>query len=1026
MIVWEVRLENIKSFGSPAEIVRFARGVNAVSGPNGAGKSTVLEAIGATLFQHLPYRHESFVREGESTGSITVVVESSVDGRTYEVVRKVGRSATHHVYDPDILQFVARGEGDVGRWLRLHLQVEAEIDLKSLFVDSVGPPQGTLTAAFLETPQTRKGKFNRLLRVDDYETAYRNLVTLESAIDADRTAVDRTVATLEAQAKGRADLESRRIERRDEQVILARRLGDLTAEREGLDTIIATFDSAELRLREATAAGDVASERATYAQNLLRRAEQDHQTAVQATEAVARHRGGRDRYHLAEVALAALEDRRRTRDSWRATSNEWALKQSGLQGKLNGVVDSIADGERARGEIADLEQRIPLQDAADARLQAARLARIDLDENRKQLEALRKLVDRAETRSTRAELALADATAGRAVADELPQRQIAYQAAANRLAQIDQATGSVKALQESLPPLLRRAEDLRGKLTILDDQLRLLDGKSVLVLDIQTIEAQHGQVVDERAAAISHLKLATDNRIQVEGGLCPLLNEWCRNIRPGITLEGHFDGEIERWRQQIDRLSGAYSAVDERLRNAKKQVEETEKITRLGDERLAVAAQLKDADDRLAESRSKLRDSLAVARERPIAEGAAQVAVAALQEARDAVQVVGRITALARDAVEAREDYVRRQSDLDTAQATVTNADEIDAEMASAAAACNEVGSPREKAAHRRPAVDRLPGLYDVQRRLQALIEAAEARIGEANEQLEQFGDLDRSIDEQRRAREETRFSYEAYVAAEPAAALLAGRTSALREAETAADAANAELQRVAGTIEDAAKAYDLNAHQACRARRAEIGTSLGETRAQLASAAREEASLDRELAAIRRLELELAVVRKHRDGIDAERQLAGSMRAAIRSAGPEITRQLLGRISRTAAQINAEILNQSGIEVEWTSDYDIVTRRQGETRGFAQLSGGEQMAAGLAVRMAAMRHLSRIRFVFLDEPTAHLDETRRSNLGDQVQRLQGFDQLVVISHDDTFDGLFGHVVRIANEDGRSRVLDEQ
>jgi exonuclease SbcC len=81
-------------------------------------------------------------------------------------------------------------------------------------------------------------------------------------------------------------------------------------------------------------------------------------------------------------------------------------------------------------------------------------------------------------------------------------------------------------------------------------------------------------------------------------------------------------------------------------------------------------------------------------------------------------------------------------------------------------------------------------------------------------------------------------------------------------------------------------------------------------------------------------------------------------------------------------------------------------------------------MAAALAVRMAAMRHLSRIRFAFLDEPTAHLDEARRSNLGDQVQRLQGFDQLVVISHDDTFDGLFGHVVRIAREDGRSRVLD--
>ncbi len=81
-------------------------------------------------------------------------------------------------------------------------------------------------------------------------------------------------------------------------------------------------------------------------------------------------------------------------------------------------------------------------------------------------------------------------------------------------------------------------------------------------------------------------------------------------------------------------------------------------------------------------------------------------------------------------------------------------------------------------------------------------------------------------------------------------------------------------------------------------------------------------------------------------------------------------------------------------------------------------------MAAALAVRMAVLRQLTDVRLAFLDEPTAHLDQARRSNLGDQVQRLQGFDQLVVISHDDTFDGLFGHVVRIGRENGQSRVLE--
>ena len=113
MIVREVRLENVKSYGTPAEVIHFQRGVNAISGPNGSGKSTVLEAIGCALFQHLPYPHEKFVREGVPSGTITVVVESSFDQRVYEVVRRIGKGPSQYVFDSDIGQQIARGEADV-------------------------------------------------------------------------------------------------------------------------------------------------------------------------------------------------------------------------------------------------------------------------------------------------------------------------------------------------------------------------------------------------------------------------------------------------------------------------------------------------------------------------------------------------------------------------------------------------------------------------------------------------------------------------------------------------------------------------------------------------------------------------------------------------------------------------------------------------------------------------------------------------------------------------------------------------
>ena len=79
-------------------------------------------------------------------------------------------------------------------------------------------------------------------------------------------------------------------------------------------------------------------------------------------------------------------------------------------------------------------------------------------------------------------------------------------------------------------------------------------------------------------------------------------------------------------------------------------------------------------------------------------------------------------------------------------------------------------------------------------------------------------------------------------------------------------------------------------------------------------------------------------------------------------------------------------------------------------------------MGAALAIRLALLQTISNVRLAFLDEPTAHMDATRRVNLAAQIQNLRSFDQLVVISHDDSFDTLFGHVVHLAKRDGFTTV----
>lgn len=82
-------------------------------------------------------------------------------------------------------------------------------------------------------------------------------------------------------------------------------------------------------------------------------------------------------------------------------------------------------------------------------------------------------------------------------------------------------------------------------------------------------------------------------------------------------------------------------------------------------------------------------------------------------------------------------------------------------------------------------------------------------------------------------------------------------------------------------------------------------------------------------------------------------------------------------------------------------------------------------MSAALAVRLALLKKLSGINIAFFDEPTQNMDEQRRSNLAEQIRRVRGFDQLIVISHDDTFEQGLDSLIRLRKQDNQTQLLSE-
>ena len=160
----------------------------------------------------------------------------------------------------------------------------------------------------------------------------------------------------------------------------------------------------------------------------------------------------------------------------------------------------------------------------------------------------------------------------------------------------------------------------------------------------------------------------------------------------------------------------------------------------------------------------------------------------------------------------------------------------------------------------------------------------------------------------------------------------------------------------------------------------------------------------------------ELEKVTKISNELKEIKDFSTSIREWFKAAGPVITKALLATINSVANELFKEFLDEDAVRLEWKEDFDLVESTPQAQKSFSQLSGGEQMAAALAVRLAILRVLTNVDFAFFDEPTTNLDPQKRENLARCIKNIKGFKQLFVISHDDTFERYADHVVHFTKD----------
>ncbi len=299
------------------------------------------------------------------------------------------------------------------------------------------------------------------------------------------------------------------------------------------------------------------------------------------------------------------------------------------------------------------------------------------------------------------------------------------------------------------------------------------------------------------------------------------------------------------------------------------------------------------------------------------------------------------------------------------------------------------------------------------------------SELGALEARLAEFADLDERIEAERKERERHAPDHERYVAHIREAEALETRQTRVVEQKEAWDAAEAERERVVAERDGVAEIYDAEAHEEVRARYDALRGELATLKEALRHRHRQLEETEKTIAHLTKVEEELKAARDRREELEGLLSLLEVVRQVVRDAGPKVTRALVQVISLQAERLYAEIMADHRARLAWTEDYEIVLKSEGRERGFQQLSGGEQMAAALAVRLALLKEVSAVDLAFFDEPTANLDDRRRDNLAQQILNVKGFSQLFVISHDDTFEQDTDHVLRVVKEDGRSRTISE-
>ncbi|NNE99228.1 MAG: AAA family ATPase [Pyrinomonadaceae bacterium] len=587
---------------------------------------------------------------------------------------------------------------------------------------------------------------------------------------------------------------------------------------------------------------------------------------------------------------------------------------------------------------------------------------------------------------------------------ELERERVKREEFQNELAKIEAAIVNVKAEEKSVAEDLKRALGAHKEIEMLKPQVenqeilekqrkqvgeKLADAKSAksqlesLDKKIQTLREQFKgnqqklTEAREKSAEAKHLgewqrrdnelqkdlanlraKLETDKKFQEEirNGLCPILTEKCLNMKPGEKLEDFLSTKFVEIRSQISDF-------------------ESEQI--------------------------KLARSLAAARE-------AEKFAAKLE---NLVSREKEITAEGKNLNEERERIEK----------LAKNFEQVEADLKDVESKLSSLDNPKAKIKMLEKESGREISIREKRTNIESNLERLESDRRLKIEQLETYKDLDSNWKEYTDKRDRTAEAHRKFVANEAQAKSLKEKEKELKTAKKDLEKLEKSLKKTKKEFEKQSKGFDREKYAAEKFKLAELEKLLIETTTNRGHLKDRGDEIKGEIKRLEEIGVLMDEQFKEKERLEKVGEATSFIRSTLKEAAPQVAKNYVYHVSIEANQMFRDIFGNAERTLKWEDDYGISLEEGGYDRPFQNLSGGEQTAAALSVRLALLKQLSDVRIAFFDEPTMNMDAERRERLAEQISTItakQTFDQLFVISHDDTFEGYVDNVITLGEVNG--------